>query len=221
MGANYLPSQENALDAWLNNFKTLIAASPTTYGLVAGDATALTAAFTSWHAAFLAATNPPTRTKSTVETKNIQKANILGLVRNYAATIRANIAVAPGAKIDLGLHVKDVMPTPVPPPATQPVLTITEPMRGAQALKIRDAVGGDRRAKPAGAAGVLLFRNVGTEAVTDYNQCAFMIFSGKTDLMAEFAPADNGKVATYFARWTNSKGEMGPWSPGVSMQIAA
>ena len=33
--------------------------------------------------------------------------------------------------------------------------------------------------------------------------------------------ADRGKFATYFARWTNARGEMGPWSNPVSACIAA
>lgn len=215
------PTADGPLDAWANNFKTLIAASPTTYGLVTADGTAITAAFTSWHTAYLAAINPSTRTKGTVEAKNVQKASMLGVLRAYAATIRVNRAVSNDLKINLGLHVRDTAPTPVPPPATYPTLTILEPMRGVQDLRARDSSSPDRRSKPAGAAGMLLFRAVGTAAVTDPSGAAFLAFAGKTDLAFNFASADNGKVATYFARWTNSKGEVGPWSPAASMPIAA
>ncbi len=38
--------------------------------------------------------------------------------------------------------------------------------------------------------------------------------------LAHQRPA-RGKFATYFARWTNFKGELGPWSAPVTMQIAA
>ncbi len=215
------PTADGPLDVWANNFKTLIAASPTTYGLVTADGTALTTAFNSWHTAYSAAVNPTTRTKATVEAKNVQKENILAVVRGYAATIRVNKAVSPELKIGLGLHVRDTAPTPVPPPSTQPLLTITEPMRGVQDLRARDSASPDRRAKPAGTAGMLLFRAVGTEAVTNPSQASFLVFSGKTDLAFEFPSTDNGKTATYFARWTNSKGEVGPWSPAASMPIAA
>jgi hypothetical protein len=107
MSNSYIPSKDAELDAWALNFKTLIAATPTNYGLVAADATAISAAYTSWHTAFLAATNPSTRTKGTVETKNVQKANMLTVVRGYAATIRANKAVSNELKIGIGLHVAD------------------------------------------------------------------------------------------------------------------
>jgi len=42
-----IPSRDADLDTWLLNFKTLIAATPTNYGLVAADATAITNAFNS------------------------------------------------------------------------------------------------------------------------------------------------------------------------------
>ena len=215
------PTADGPLDTWANNFKTLIAASPTTYGLVTADGTALSNAFNSWHAAYLAAINPTTRTQATVAAKNVQKTNILTVVRGYAATIRVNRAVSNELKIGLGLHVRDAVPTPVPPPSTQPLLTITEPMRGVQDLRARDSASPDRRAKPAGTAGMLLFRAVGTAAVTDPANAPFLAFAGKTDLAFNFDSADNGKIATYFARWTNIKGEMGPWSPAASIPIAA
>src|SRR5690242_20537777 len=108
----YIPSRESELDTWLGNFKTLIAASPTTYGLVLSDSTAITNAYNSWHAAYLAATNPATRTRSTIITKNEQKSAVLGVVRGYAATIRANRAVTDENKNNLGLHVASGTRTP-------------------------------------------------------------------------------------------------------------
>lgn len=221
MGSSYIPSREADLDMWLGNFKTLIAATPTAYGLVAADGTAITTAYNNWHTAYLAAVNPTTRTPATVATKNAQKTVVLGVVRGYAATIRANMAVSDALKIGLGLRVHDNAPTPIPPPATYPMLTLAGLGVGQQSLRAADQFTPSKRAKPAGTAGMLLFRAVAAAPVTDPAQCAFLAFASKTEFQATFDPADNGKVATYFARWTNSKGEVGPWSPAASMPIAA
>ena len=221
MSNSYIPAREADMDNWLNNFKTLIAANPTTYGLVTADATAITTAYTNWHAAYLTAVNPTTRTTAAVQTKNEQKQTVLGVVRGYADTIRVNMAVSDALKVGLGLHVRDTAPTPIPPPSTFPLLTITEPMRGMQDLRASDSGTPDKKARPTGVAGMLLFRAVGTSAVTDPAQAASLAFATKTDFEATFDPADNGKTATYFARWTNGKGEVGPWSAPVSMPIAA
>jgi len=221
MGSSYLPNRDSDLDAWLLNFSTLITASPTSYGLVTSDATAIAAANASWHAAYLAATNPTTRTHSTVSTKNTQKANVIGVVRGYAATIRANRAVSDALKINLGLHVADHQPTPVPPPSTVPVLAIAQMRQGLQEVRATDEATPNSRARAVGSAGMLLFRFVGVAPVNDPSQAQFLAFTGKTDFTCTYASGDNGKTATYFARWTNAKGEMGPWSQPMPVSIAA
>jgi hypothetical protein len=221
MSNSYIPAREADMDNWILNFKSLIAANPTSYGLAVGDATAITTAYTNWHAAYLAAVNPTTRTKATVATKNTQKTVVLGVVRGYADTIRINAAVSDALKIGLGLHIRDTAPTPIPPPSTFPLLTITEPMRGTQDVRAADQMTPTKKARPAGAAGLLMFRAVAEDAITDPTQAAFLSFVTRAEFISTFDPADNGKTATYFARWTNAKGEVGPWSAPVSMPIAA
>lgn len=221
MAADYIPSRDSELDTWLLNFKTLIAANPTNYGLVAGDATAITNGFNSWHTAYLAATNPTTRTHATVTTKNEQKGIVVALVRAYAATIRVNHGVSDELKIGLGLHIADTQPSPVPPPSTYPLLAVAGMGQGLQDLRAADQATPTKRAKPAGAAGLLLFRAIGTGPTTDPTEAAFLSFVSRAEYQSHFTSGDNGKIATYFARWTNAKGEVGPWSPPVSMPIAA
>lgn len=96
--ASRIPTVDTALDPFINNFQTLIAATPTNYGLVAADATAITAAYTSWHAAFVAAHQPHHAHEGdgAVATKNTQRVNVLGVVGRYATIIRANLGVSDG-----------------------------------------------------------------------------------------------------------------------------
>lgn len=220
MASSYIPAAEAPMDNWVLNFKTKIALSPTTYGLTTSDATAITTAYTNWHTAYLAANDPATRTEATIETKNEQKQIVLGVVRGYAAAIRVNHAVSNALKIDLGLHVASGPPTPVPPPQTAPVLAFRAMRPGKQEVEAKDE-GSDRRGKPAGTSGLLLFRFVGAASTTDPAQATFLSFVTRPDFEASYTITDNGKTATYFARWTNGKGELGPWSMPLSMPIAA
>jgi hypothetical protein len=215
------PTRESDLDNWLNNFKTLIAATPTNYGLVAADATAITNAFNSWHTAYQQAVNAATRSTLTIETKNQQKASVLFLVRGYIATILANRAVSDTLKMGLGLHIRDTSPTPVPPPSTKPALQIVKTDQGFMDITATDEATPLRRARPAGSVGMLLYRAVAETAVNDPTQAQFLTFVGKPAAHSQFTSADRGKTATYFARWTNARGEVGPWSNGVSGAIAA
>ncbi len=215
------PTREADLDNWLNNFKTLIAATPTNYGLVTADATAITTAFTSWHSAYQAAVNAATRSSLTIEAKNTQKANVLFVVRGYIATIAANRAVSDVLKMGLGMHVRDTSPTPVPPPSTKPALRIVKTDQGFMDITATDEATPLRRARPVGSVGMLLYRAVATTAINDPAEAEFLTFVGKPSATSNFTSADRGKTATYFARWTNARGEVGPWSNGVSGAIAA
>ncbi|HVU62757.1 MAG TPA: hypothetical protein VHC70_02180 [Phycisphaerales bacterium] len=215
------PVRESDLDAWLNNFKTLIAANPTNYGLTAADATSITNAFNSWHTAWVAAVSDGTRSKLTIETKNEQKASVLFVVRGYMAQILANRGVSNTLKMGLGLHVRDTTPTPVPPPSTRPALKVVKTGSGFQTVTAADEATPLKRARPAGSVGLLIYRAVAEDAVGDPANAQFLTFVGKPAAQSNFTAADRGKMATYFARWTNARGEVGPWSDGVSAPIAA
>ncbi len=215
------PTRESELDNWLNNFKGLIAATPTNYGLAASDATAITNAFNSWHTAYQAAVNAATRSSLTIETKNQQKANVLFVVRGYIGTITANRAVSDTLKMGLGLHIRDTSPTPVPAPSTKPSLRIVRTDQGFMDITAVDEATPLKRARPVGSVGMLLYRAVATTAINDPAEAQFLTFVGKPAAHATFTAADRGKTATYFARWTNARGETGPWSNGVSGAIAA
>jgi hypothetical protein len=218
---SWIPSKDADFDTFSNNFKSLIVATPTNYGLTTSDGTALSTAWTSFHNAYLIATTGSTRNHGTIQTKNAQKANLRTLMQNYGTTIRANRAVSDELKINLGLHVRDASPTPIPPPSTAPSLLLGNTRPGVQQVRATDESTPNSRAKPNGTAGMLVFRAVETAPVTDPDTCRFLVFAGRTDFTCNYTSADNGKTATYFARWTNAKGEMGPWSQPLTVPIAA
>jgi hypothetical protein len=220
-GSSWIPNKDADFDTFSTQFKVLLAANPTNYGISSADATAITTAWTSWHTAYMVATNGSTRNHGTIQTKDQQKANLKSVMQSYGATIRANHAVSDELKINLGLRVRDVHPTPIPPPSTAPALLMGAMRQGLQQVRATDETTPNSRAKPAGTAGMLVFRSVADGPVTDPTQAQFLVFAGKTAFECTYTPVDNGKTATYFARWTNAKGEMGPWSQPMPVSIAA
>ncbi len=229
MPSTYIPSREGDLNNWLENFQARIVAAPASYGLSAGDATAIKNAYDAWHSAFLEAVGPTTRTRGKVLAKNEQKEQVLGIVRGYAATIRADAAVSDTLKLGLGLHVRTVGVdtriggggSSIPAPATAPAIALIGMSQGTHNLRATDRETSSRRAKPAGTVGLLLFRIVADGAVNDPEEARFLSFITRATYQSRFGPEDKGKTATYFARWTNAKGEVGPWSQATSMSIAA
>jgi len=219
--SSWIPTKDGPLDTFANNFQTLIAGNPTAYSLVAADATAITLAYTNFHSAYLAAINPTTRTHATIATKNTQKLNVMSVIRGYGATIRANRGVSDALKTNRGLHVRDTQPTPIPPPSTYPLLTIETFNMGTLQLHAADQATPDKKARPVGSSGLLLFSVVGEAPATEPTGLEFNAFLTKPKFSNTFDQSDSGKTVTYFGRWTNGKGELGPWSPPVSIRIAA
>jgi hypothetical protein len=221
MPHDFLPASESALNVWLDNVKSLIAASPATYGLTSANASEISTAYANWYAAYLVAVAPMTRTTGAVSTKNAQKAIVVGIVRRYATVIRGNTAVSNALKLDLGLRLRVPGGSPVPKPDTQPQIELMFMDTARQKVRVTSVGTNSRRARPANTTGALLFRVIGDEPALYPTGAEFLAMVTKGTYLSEFDHTANGKIATYFARWTNAKGEVGPWSSGLSVGIAA
>ena len=221
MSIRFLPTQEAVLDNWLANFSAKMSAGPATYGLSSGDAAEIKAAVDSWHAAFETALAPSTRTMPSVAEKRVQKKNVVRVVRSFAARVRSNGTVSDELKIHLGLRLRAPAGSPVPPPPTAPTLTVRRIDMGSHQMWAADIEAAPRRGKPAWAAGLMVFRAVGEEPTHRPQDAAFLTLVTKTSFVSTFAHADSGKTASYFARWINAKGELGPWSTASIAAIAA
>lgn len=226
MPSTFLPRQESKLDRWLENFSTQISAAPAQFGLSLSDAESIAVAVAEWHAAYVTAREPSTRTISAVCEKNTQKKIVLPLVRCYAAIIRANPNVDGAQDIALGLHPRrppGQRGSIINAPQEKPTLALTKLSVGSHTIRIsRHGLTG-RSCRPRGAAGLLLFRAIADEPTMSTEEARFVAFVTRAEYRAEFPLGEGlrGKTATYFARWTNFKGELGPWSTATSMQIAA
>lgn len=215
-----IPLRDADLDAFVLNWKTLLTIAPATYGMVAGDATAISGSYTTFHAALLLVQNPATKTSVTVLAKDIARASMLVLLRAQYRIIKANPAVTDANKTALGVRVSDPVPTPIPPPATFPVFNVINAAPLEQELTIHDSATPTARRKPAGVVGCLVYRSVGVAAATDPVQLDFMGMFTRSNFAGDtFAAGDAGKIASYACRWTNAKGQEGPWSAIVTKVV--
>lgn len=221
MAAPYIPPKDADLANWSQNFADLIDAAPSTYGLQPSDAATIVAANNAWQAAYALAVNPTTRTTVTVADKNTQKIAAVIIFRTYAAQIRLNPGVSNPDKLALGLNLPNNSPSPIPPPPTFPILGIASAGPGQHEIRYADSASPSARKKAANALQMQLVRGVAVAAIADPALCSFLANVTKQPYQSVFTdPADAGKVATYFARWSTRNGELGPWSAGVSMTVA-
>lgn len=222
--APYIPAPDNAFDLWADNFQTELTASPTTYGLIAGDAVIVAALFTTWSAAFVLATNPATRTSATIADKDAARAAFEATVRPYAQRIRVNPGVSNLDRVTIGVTVAVFPPTPIPAPLTNPVLSLIRALPLTHVLAYADSDTPTTKAKPYGVKQLQLSCTIGVAPAVDPDAARYLGGYTKSPLQVSHQAGDRGKYATYFSRWQNGSGPggvgaTGPWGNPISFII--
>lgn len=226
--SDWLPSKDALLLSFATNFSAKITAAPTSYGLVAADATALAALVTAYTTAYNTSVTPSTRTKTTVAAKNVAKAQLVASLRSLAKRIQANPAVTAPQKTDLGLPIHSTGPTPNPAPSTSPMVAVLQRGIRSHIISIRDIANQDKRGKPPGVAGAEIYSIVPASATTapdqlpsDLEDWRFEGIATKGEFVVDYKGDDVGKTAYIVARWFNNKGEAGPISAPINANVAA
>lgn len=211
------PDKDQDLDAFCVPFGTHITATPTAYGLVAADATAFAALATDFATRLATATNPDTRTKAAVTAKSTSKKALVARLRTLIKIISAHPGVTDEMRVELGLNPRDVQPTPVPAPSTRPLLAVDPD----GVLRLVDETMPDRRGKPAGVNGAIVFMKIDGAAPAGPDEAKFAVLSTRTRCEVPVGTGNNGKTLWVLAQWYNERGELGPVSAVASTTIAA
>lgn len=206
MQAPYIPSRDADFATWLANFSAKITASPTTYGLIVGDATAIAAVATAFATAYGLATDPATRTTATIAAKDTARATATATVRPYAVRISRDLSVDDADKIEVGVNLPNSSRTPVPPPLTSPALNLVSAIIGQHTLGYADTSTPTQKAKPPGVIAMEVFRALGTTPAVDPAAAELYARVTKSPAALIADPADRGKIATYFGRWVTRSG---------------
>jgi hypothetical protein len=222
--APYIPTKDADFDNWLTNFSTLLTATPTAYGLVAGDATIVAAAKTAWHSAYLLATNPTTRTSPNIAAKDAQRASATATVQPYAQTISRNAGISDALKLGIGVNLPNTSRTPVPPPTTAPVLAHVASIPGLANIGYADTATPASKAKPFGAVAMELRQTIGTAIAVSPDDAKPVQNCTKSPTVVLFDSGDVGKIVTLWGRWITKSGpggiaQVGPWSTSLSFAI--
>ena len=111
---------------------------------------------------------------------------------------------------------------PIDCPSTPPLINVLGNLPGTQTIRYADSSTPDSAAKPFGASELQLFLGV-TEGETPATiaQSQFYGKFTRNPVQVDFDETQDGKLATYYARWASARGETGPWSVPVSFRIAA
>jgi len=210
---SYIPPRDADFALWLDNLNTVsVASGVATYGMTAGNVTAITAQNTAFQAAFMASSDPATRGPATVAAKDSARAMAELVVRPICVIVSQNPAISNIDKVTLGVTVRSGTVTPVPPPVTSPNVTLRSAQTNILNLDYRDSANPLPRSKPAGVVAVELVGAFGTVPATDPSQCLSLGLFTKTPLQVSTA-GKAGKLVTIFARYMTRSG------PGGASQV--
>jgi hypothetical protein len=218
---DFIPAKDADLDAWAANFDTKITATPTAYGLVAGDATAFHALALAYTAALAASTNPATRTSVTVEAKTTSRTALVFKARALARIVQADPDTTNAQRAELGLTVPATGTTPAVAPPTKPVISIDTGASLQTGIRIVDELTPSSRAKPARVAGCDLYGYIGTVAPTSADQYRYLGEATRNQHVLTHPDGSGGKTLWLKGQWVSSRGQLGAFSNVVTATIAA
>lgn len=219
--SDYIPGTDDGFRTWAVNFATNIGATPGTYMLTAAQAASILTAVNDYVAKLAIADNELTRNKQTVADKDDARAATEALCRQYAMLIKENAGITDGDKLVIGVRPINPNREPINVPMTSPLINILGNTPGSQTLRYSDTLTPDSRAKPFGASELQLYMAKTESENAPLTEAQFYGKFTRNPIAVEFSEADDGLIATYYARWASPRGEVGPWSIPISMRIAA
>lgn len=213
MAVRYLPARDAALQTWAVAFSAQITATPTAFGLVAGQATTLAGYVTVYTNALAAATNEATRTKATVAAKNVAKNNLTANIFLLVGIIQTFPTITDSQLAGLGLTVRSTTRTPVPAPETTPLVAVLGITSRFARLVIADELTPASRARPANVVGMNFWYKVGGVAPTSTESMVFGGLLTRTPISYELPVNSIGETVYFIGKWVTGRGLEGPQSP--------
>ena len=219
--SDFIPGRDADALIWMQSFSTNLSNNPALYEISAADAASIATAVQEFADALAISENVATRTPGNVNAKDTKRNAAEALCRQYAIQIKFNNGISDQAKIDAGVRPVNLSREPIYCPQTSPLVNVVAATPGAHTVTFADSLAPDERKKPFGAAAIQLFAAIGEEPTVNEDDGKFIGLFTKSPIAVAFDPDDDGKMATYFARWSGKRGDTGPWSLPVSMRIAA
>lgn len=211
--APYLPPKNSDYDAWLANFSGLITANPPLFGLTAGDAIIIGNAYAAWHAAFLLATTPITKTPVTVALKDAERILSMDIARPFAVQISLNAGVLAADKVAVGVNPRTSVPAPIMAPNSAPDVSVQSAIALTLFMRFRDPLTSPKvKAKPYGVTRCQLFGKTSAVQIYDPWDLLWVKDATKSPFKVDFDASEAGKRFYFAGRWIVRTGLSSPFS---------
>jgi hypothetical protein len=218
---DYIGKTDDQKRDWMTNFRDVLQANGGAYFVSPPQVIAISATIDLFLEKLEIVRSVNGRNPGSTEAKNAARDQAVQECRTLAMQLKANEGISDVLKVLAGIRPVNTHRTPQPPPTEQAVIIVLAAMLGSQTLRYVDPDGGESSRKPFGCTNLQIYRGIADEEIEDVSQTTFYDAVTKNPIASAFDHADDGKVATYFARWADAKGRVGPWSAAVSLRIAA
>ena len=219
MASSYPPARESLLVPWSTNYDQKITASPTTYSLTPAMATAYNALHDDFVAKWNVCQVPSTKTPLAIEQKNAAKQLLIAEIRKLSRIVQNSPTTTDAMRVELGLPVPDVTPSPINPPTEKPVVEIVKVDGRTVTVRLRQP-GSESRGKPAGVLGATVCSFIGATPPADIAGWKPEGESTRTDFSVAFpASVPAGTQVWITAFWKNPRLMSGPPCDPISIYL--
>jgi len=217
---DYVPQNDAKMNLWQSNLIEIVESKVTEWGILSDDFSPVKAKQLAWEAAFGKASNKQNRTAADVLAKDEAYDEYVAVLRPFVAQWLANNSkVSDSDRARMGLTVKTGTRTLTPVPTTSPTGTVDFSVRQQHTLHYYDEASAHSNAKPEGVHACEIFMKVDGDAPKDASELTYVGTCTAAPYTVKFDGTKTGKMAYYWLRWVNTRGDYGPWSSTISAMV--
>ncbi len=226
-----IPRADGDFAAYANHYYDAVEKFYSDQGLDPALLIDLQKALSDWNAAYPKHVAAQNAAEAARQVKDAAKRELEGQIRPVSAFVQSYPKTTDADRAAIGITVKDTGGTPVPPPASRPLLLIDAASRLTHRLRIFDegqSHGSESRAtraaRPRGTLGAEVYVALVAARETppaDFAAYKFIRTITRAGAEVAFPGEEGGKTAAYLVRWVSATGEPGPWGETVTATVAA
>lgn len=219
MSQAFYAGTQAELAAGAANLVEIVTPAPATYGVPTATLTAYTTLTNNFISLLELATEPATRTTVSVENKNAAMKLLRSASVDIAKLITATQTVTNGMLLALQLNPR-IIPQPRPVPMAPPAVDVKSVTGRIATLRVHDAQSENRRGKPFGATGAMIYTFVGENPPEDPTQYYCQGVATRTYVDVLFPNSvPSGATVWVSACWIGPRGQLGNGSAPRSFTL--
>jgi len=223
----YMPKSDAGKRLWMESFIASIARQPDRLGIDDRMFEYYQRVVRTFVEALQRTKNPAQGGPAATHAKNAARKQAVAVCRQLAMMFKNDPSMTDAQKIGLGLHVDVGAAKRTKRPGTFPQLMVQGAASGGHRIRfkqtrpISNPYESTSMGKPQGVSHLLLFGAFGDKPLgLEHARFIGAYTRSPFEVNYPLQSGVEGKVATYYGRWLTGRGDVGPWSPGVSMIVA-